>query len=122
MTKSIRANSLIVCWYVLGCATWLYGIAHWDIADNLRFFCFFVLALASSGMKVILPGIDSTMSVAFLFALLGIVELNFPETLVVISCSVLVQSVWRVKKFPSAIQITFNVANVGIATLLADRV
>jgi len=122
MTRSIRANSLIVCWYVLGCATWLYGAAHWDIPDHLRFFCFFVLAIASSGMKVVLPGIDSTMSVAFLFALLGIVELNFPETLVVISCSVLVQSVWRVKKFPSAIQITFNAANVGIATLLADRV
>jgi len=122
MTKSIRANSLIVCWYVFGCATWLYAFAHWDVPDHLRFFCFFVLAMVSSGMKVTLPGINSTMSVAFLFALLGIVELNFPQTMLVISCSVVIQCTWRVKKFPSAIQLVFNVANVGVATFLSDRV
>ena len=49
----------------------------------MRFFCYLAVAVLASGLKVQLPGIDGTMSVNFLFILLGVLELSLPETLVI---------------------------------------
>jgi diguanylate cyclase (GGDEF)-like protein/putative nucleotidyltransferase with HDIG domain len=73
-------------------------------------------------MKVSLPSITGTMSVAFLFALLGIEELSLPETIFMISTATFVQCTWRAKKRPKAVQILFNIANIGVATYLCNGV
>ena len=44
-------------------------------------------------LKIQLPGIDGTMSVNFLFILLGVVELSLPETLVLGCTATLAQCV-----------------------------
>ena len=61
-------------------------------------------------MKVRLPGMESTLSVHFLFVLLGILELSLAETLVIGCSAVLVQSVWKTKRKPQPIQVVFNVS------------
>jgi len=48
-------------------------------------------ALLASSLKVTLPGIDGTLSVNFLFTLLGILELGLPETLLIVLACVLVR-------------------------------
>ena len=60
-------------------------------------------------MKVQLPGIDGTMSVNFLFILLGVMELSLPETLVIGCTATLVQSVWQARKRLDPIKVVFNV-------------
>ncbi|MGA3351451.1 MAG: hypothetical protein ABSC33_20675, partial [Candidatus Sulfotelmatobacter sp.] len=60
-------------------------------------------------MKVQLPGIDGTMSVNFLFILLGVVELSLPETLLIGCTATLVQSVWQARKKLDPIKVAFNV-------------
>src|SRR6266700_2488558 len=89
------------------------ALGHWHSNDLLRFSCYFVIAMLASTMKVRLPGIESTMSVHFLFVLLGVLELSLAETLVVGCAAALAQSVW--KQRPDPIKVAFNV--VGMTSL-----
>src|SRR5260221_7184157 len=89
------------------------------LKDLPRFIAYFVLAMLSSGLKISLPGVTGTMSVNFLFILIGVAELNLPATLTIGLCSPLVQCFWHAKKRPTAIQILFNQAAVTIAISLA---
>ena len=77
----IRAKLFIALTAACGVAVTAYALWTWHSQDLLRFFCYFGVALLASRLKVRLPGIDGTMSVSFLFVLLGILELTFPETL-----------------------------------------
>jgi diguanylate cyclase (GGDEF)-like protein/putative nucleotidyltransferase with HDIG domain len=82
---------------------------HWQSVDLARFFCYLAVAVLASGLKVQLPGIDGTMSVNFLFILLGVMELSLPETLVIGCTATLVQSVWQTRGRPDPIKVFFNV-------------
>ncbi|MFZ0297249.1 MAG: HD domain-containing phosphohydrolase [Candidatus Sulfotelmatobacter sp.] len=89
---------------VLGYALW-----HWQSADLTRFACYLAVAVLASSLKVQLPGIDGTMSVNFLFILLGVMELSLPETLVIGCAATLIQSVWHTKNRLDPVKILFNV-------------
>src|ERR1700716_639585 len=90
--------------FVLGFALW-----HWQSADLARFVCYVAVAILASGLKVQLPGIDGTMSVNFLFILLGVMELSLPETLLIGCSASLVQSVWQARSRLDPIKVIFNV-------------
>ena len=85
------------------------GALRWESHDSLRFACYLVVALLASGLKVQLPGIDGTMSVNFLFILIGILELSLPETLLIGCASGLVQCLWNTRTAPAPIKVIFNV-------------
>jgi len=93
--------------FVLGFALW-----HWQSADLARFVCYVAVAVLASGLKVQLPGIDGTMSVNFLFILLGVMELSLPETLLIGCLASLVQSVWQARKRLDPIKVIFNVLSM----------
>src|SRR6202045_1852357 len=93
--------------FVLGFALW-----HWQSADLTRFVCYVAVAVLASGLKVQLPGIDGTMSVNFLFILLGVMELSLPETLLIGCSASLVQSVWQARNRLDPIKVIFNVAGM----------
>src|SRR6478735_1762150 len=92
---------------VLGSALW-----HWQSADLTRLACYLAVAILASSLKVQLPGIDGTMSVNFLFILLGVMELSLPETLVIGCTATLVQSVWQARKRIDPVKVVFNVAGM----------
>ena len=89
---------------VLCSAVW-----HWQSADLARFACYLAVAVLASSLKVQLPGIDGTMSVNFLFILLGVMELSLPETLVIGCTATLVQSVWHARNRLDPVKVLFNV-------------
>jgi len=93
----------------LGLVVLVSALRHWQSADLTRFVCYLAVAALASGLKVQLPGIDGTMSVNFLFILLGVVELSLPETLVIGCTASLVQSVWQTRKKLDPIKVVFNV-------------
>ncbi|MGB7330191.1 MAG: hypothetical protein WBD25_02305, partial [Terriglobales bacterium] len=66
---------------VCGTAVLTYSVLHGKSENPLKFFCYLVIALAASRLKVNLPGITGTMSVNFLFLLLGVLELSFSEAM-----------------------------------------
>jgi diguanylate cyclase (GGDEF)-like protein/putative nucleotidyltransferase with HDIG domain len=87
----------------------------WNPADVLRFCCYLLIGTITSVLKVGLPGIMGTMSVNFLFVLIGIVELSLPEALVIGCSGTLFQCLWRPKHRLHTYQILFSIANVAVA-------
>ena len=83
-----------------------YGALNPTSRNIAKFICYLLIAILASRLKVRLPGITGTMSVNFLFILLGVLELSFAETLVLGTAAILVQCFYRDR--PSAIQVTFN--------------
>ncbi|HTZ81988.1 MAG TPA: HD domain-containing phosphohydrolase [Candidatus Acidoferrales bacterium] len=106
-TKAFVGITVSIGMFVLGHAMW-----HWQSQDLVRFVCYLAVALLASGLKVQLPGIDGTMSVNFLFILLGVLELSLPETLVIGCTATLVQSVWQARKRLDPVKVLFNVAGM----------
>jgi diguanylate cyclase (GGDEF)-like protein/putative nucleotidyltransferase with HDIG domain len=104
-----QAQAFIFLTAALGAAVIGNSALHWESHDGLRFVCYLVVAVLASGLKVQLPGIDATMSVNFLFILIGILELSLPETLVIGCASGLVQCLWHTKTAPAPIKVMFNV-------------
>jgi diguanylate cyclase (GGDEF)-like protein/putative nucleotidyltransferase with HDIG domain len=106
-TKVFVGSTVSLGMVVLG-----YACLHWQSQDLMRFACYLVVAVMASGLKVQLPGIDGTMSVNFLFILLGVLELSLPETLVIGCTASLVQSVWQARKRLDPVKVLFNVAGM----------
>jgi len=89
-----------------------YALSHWQSHDLVRFACYLAVAMLASGLKVQLPGINGTMSVNFLFILLGVLELSLPETLVIGCAATLMQSVWQARNRLDPVKLLFNVAGM----------
>ncbi|HUK48919.1 MAG TPA: diguanylate cyclase [Terriglobales bacterium] len=79
----------------------------------VKFLCYLAVALLASRLKVNLPGVTGTMSVNFLFILLGIIELSFSQTLALGCSAILVQCFSR--KRPQAVQVAFNLCASALA-------
>jgi putative nucleotidyltransferase with HDIG domain len=92
---------------------------HWQSTDPVKFVCYMVAALLASSLKVSLPGIEGTMSMNFLFTLLGILELNLPETLLIGLVRTLGQSYWKPARQLKLIQLVFNFSQVTICSAAA---
>jgi diguanylate cyclase (GGDEF)-like protein/putative nucleotidyltransferase with HDIG domain len=90
-----------------------YSVLHGRSQNPLKFFCYLVIALAASRLKVKLPGITGTMSVNFLFLLLGVLELSLAEAMVLGCAAVAVQCFDRHR--PNPIQVAFNVCSTALA-------
>jgi diguanylate cyclase (GGDEF)-like protein/putative nucleotidyltransferase with HDIG domain len=116
---SIRARLFIGLVITAGSMALIGAASEPILTDLPRFFCYFGLALLSGGLKVALPGVTGTMSVNFLFILIGVAELNLPQTLILGLTAALAQTFWRAKKKPTWVQILFNQAAVGLAINLA---
>src|SRR6266404_1577968 len=96
-----------------GTSVLTYSILHGRSENPLKFFCYLVIALAASRLKVNLPGITGTMSVNFLFLLLGVLELSLAETMALGCAAVVVQCFDRDRPIPS--QVAFNVSSAALA-------
>ncbi len=90
-----------------------YGALNPTSRNIAQFICYLLIAILAARLKVRLPGITGTMSVNFLFILLGILELGFTETLVLGTAASLVQCFYRDR--PSPIQVTFNLCASAFA-------
>src|SRR5579864_9033046 len=105
----LKTRAYIAATATIGAVIAVSAFSHWSSSDPVRFACYVLLALLASRMRVELPGINGTMSVTFLFILIGVLELSLPETLVVGCAATLVQCFWRVRKRPQFLQVIFNV-------------
>jgi diguanylate cyclase (GGDEF)-like protein/putative nucleotidyltransferase with HDIG domain len=116
---STRAKAYIGLIVGAGFAALGVALPEWR-SDNLaRFVVFVILTLAASGLKVSLPGVTGTMSVYFLFLLIGLSELSLPEVLVMAAAATLVQCFWHAKKRPRMIQMAFNIGSTSLAVCAA---
>jgi len=122
MVRAPHAKAFITAIAVLGLSEIFVGLLQWQTTDVERFACYLLIAITASILKVCVPGMSGSISVNFLFVLLGIVELSPTETLIIGCGATLIQCVWRPKVPVKAIQVLFNVTNVAISISLAAAV
>src|SRR6266576_870802 len=113
----LRAKALISLVVAVGTGVLLYAAVYPTSKNIAQFICYLLIAILAARLKVHLPGITGTMSVNFLFILLGVLELSLPETLILGSAAVVVQCFYRDRHSP--IQVTFNLCASAFATAVA---
>ncbi|HET9699058.1 MAG TPA: HD domain-containing phosphohydrolase [Terriglobales bacterium] len=116
---SAKAKVYLATVYLIGTVVAIYTMAHWQMTDPVRFACYLLIAMLASGLKVSLPGINGSMSVNFFFIILGVMELSVPQTLLIGYGATMVQSFWRTNSRPKWVQVSFNVANMTTAIVIA---
>src|SRR5579863_7559231 len=117
--RSIGARAFIAGMALAGAVCLSLALWHWQSNDPLKFVCYLIAALLASSLKVSLPGIEGTLSVNFLFTLLGILELSLPETLVIGLASTLAQFYWRPARRLKLEQLVFNLLQVTVSSAVA---
>src|SRR5690349_1635219 len=117
MSKQARLFLYGVC--LAGLATAVYGGLVWNIDAPAKFCAYLLTAMLASRLKVELPEITGTISVNFLFILIGIAELTFSETLVMGCSAILVQCLATKRRWPRPEQVAFNVASAAVAIAAA---
>jgi putative nucleotidyltransferase with HDIG domain len=117
--RSIGARTFIAGLALASCACLGVGFLHWQSTDPVKFACYLIAAVLASSFKVVLPGIEGTLSVNFLFTLLGILELGLPETLLIVLAGTLGQAFLRRKQQVKLVQLLFNWAQLTVSSALA---
>ncbi len=114
---SVPAKLFIALVVIAGLGTLIYGGIHQTSRNIAEFICYLCIAILASRLKVNLPGITGTLSVNFLFVLIGVLELSFTETLILGAISMLAQCLYPYRA--KALQVAFNVCASSISTALA---
>jgi len=117
--RSIGSRVFISGLALTACGCLAFAFWHWQSTETVRFVVYLIAALLASSLKVSLPGIEGTMSVNFLFTLLGILELGLPETLLIGLASTLAQFYWRPARQLKTEQLIFNLSQVTVSSTVA---
>ena len=91
----------------------------WAFPEVSRFLGYLSLACLASTMKVRLPGMRSTMSVNFLFILIGIAELPLFQAVLIGCAATVIQCWWKARTNPRPVQLLFNVSALVISINVA---
>ena len=110
-----KAKFFIALAIIPGLTMLALGVAHWESADPVRFTIYLLLALVASTLKIRLPGVTGTLSLNFLFILIGVSQMSFSETLALGAIATVTQCVWKNRTRPSIPQVLFNVAALTMA-------
>ena len=110
---TIGTRVYIAAVVAVGSAVLAFGISRPIGHDLVKFACYLAVALLASRLKVNLPEVTGSMSVNFLFILLGIIELSFFQTLTMGCSAILVQCFSR--KRPQPVQVAFNLCASALA-------
>src|ERR1700722_3614155 len=117
--RSIGARAFIAATAFSACVCFASALLHWHSSDPVKFTCYLLAGLLASSLKVTLPGIDGTLSVNFLFTLLGILELSLPETLLIVLPCVLGQEYWKPARQVKTVHLIFNWSQLTVSSTIA---
>lgn len=114
-----QAKAYIATIAALATAVLAVAASQWNPENLKRFLLFFALAMLASAMKIRLPGFKTTISLNFVFVLIGIALFSFGETVLIGLGGALVQSLWNTQSRPKPVQVLFNAACLTVCTAAA---
>jgi diguanylate cyclase (GGDEF)-like protein/putative nucleotidyltransferase with HDIG domain len=106
------AKAFIAVTTVPGALLMFLAFAQWNSQDPVRFIAYLGITLLASNLTVVLPGINGSMSVTFLFILLGILELSLPETMAIGCAATLLQCFTKMNRPTTGVRVLFNVCGM----------
>jgi hypothetical protein len=113
------AKAYIAMIALVGVAVLTIVASRWNSENFLSFLLFFGLAMLGSAMKVRLPGFKTTISINFVFILIGLALFSLGETVLIGLGGALVQSFWKTQQRPKAVQVLFNGSCLTVCTAAA---
>jgi diguanylate cyclase (GGDEF)-like protein/putative nucleotidyltransferase with HDIG domain len=116
-----RAKAFIALTTVFGALAMLLALSQWQSQDPIRFFAYLGITLIASGLTVALPGINGSMSVTFLFILLGILELTLAETMAIGCAATLLQCFTKMNRPTTGVRVLFNVCGMMAPAIWASH-
>jgi putative nucleotidyltransferase with HDIG domain len=122
MQRAIATTLFLYCILFAGAVAFVSAITQLHIAEPVKFLFYFALTLIAATLKVKLPGITGTLTVNYVFVLIGLADLSLPECLIAGMAAAIVQCVANAKRRPGTVQILFNVANVAISIVASGAV
>ncbi len=117
--RQIGARVYVAGMAAVGLVCFASAFFFWHSSDPIKFVCYLVAVILASSLKVSLPGIEGTLSVNFLFTLIGILEMSLPETLLIGLVSTLAQFYWRPARKLKLVQLVFNLSQVTVCSAAA---
>src|SRR3984957_4232752 len=118
----IRARLYIALILAAGTFGILAELTHFRSSHPIQFWCYFLVTILTSGLKIRLPMVFATLSVNFLFILVGIVQFSLPEALVLGVAGTIVQCLWKPRSRPKPIRIAFSTCSIAMAVMAAHTV
>ena len=124
MNMSLKAR---LYWFAV-VATGLYivasGAATWNLRqENLLKLAFYlVAAVVASWLKIKLPGVRGTLSMNYLFIIVGLLELELESAILIGILSVIAQSLIRTRAKPRWEQIVFSASSIPVPIVAGNWV
>ena len=112
-----RPFVLLVCFMGTICVAM--EMVPWQSTHGLLFPAYLVLTALASALKTVMPGVEGTVSVNFVFFLVGVCNMTLSETLGLALIATLVQCFWRTQKRLHFVHFAFNLSQVAIAITAA---
>jgi len=114
-----RARPFVFLVCAGGAICLLTGVYPWHSSNSLLFPSYLLLTIVASALKTVLPGSEGTVSVNFVFFLVGLCNMTISETLSLAVVATVVQCFWRTKKRLSFVHFAFNLAQLSLAITAA---
>lgn len=111
----VRAKSYTTLIALMGGLVLCLVLPQWQAHNLARFGMYTVLAAAATSLDVALPGLGGAISLNYLYILIGVMLLDFPQALLASMVCTLAQCISARRK-PWAWNLLFNVGNSTIAT------
>lgn len=107
-----KAKLFIASTAIVGTSLIVVALGQWQCHEPLRFLSYLGVAVLAAGLKVVPPGLNTTLSVTYVFILLGSMELSLPETLVIGCGATLVQCFIKMNRPTTGVRVLFNVCGM----------
>ena len=111
----MKARIYIGLMCALGVSAGANGVVEWECRVPMKFLVLLLFALLGSGLKIKLPGIMGSLSVSYVFVLIGVLEMSLGETLAMGAVGAVAGSLWNARFEVRVIQVLFNVAALMVA-------
>jgi hypothetical protein len=95
------------------------AMLQWESKIPARFLSYLVLAVVASTLKIRLPGLQETITPAFVLLLVAIAHLAFAETVIMAALCGAMQVLWRPARRPMLAQVVFNPATLALSAAFA---
>jgi signal transduction histidine kinase len=114
-----KADAYVASIIALGAGVVVRSVYTWKCDNPLFYLGFVLVTLLTSVLKVSLPGIKGTISIAYIFVLLSITRFSLPETIVLAVAACVTQCLWRPKNRVKIVEVAFSAASVADAACLS---
>ena len=114
--NALSTNVFLYVTTVLGLAAMVLGLFPFSLTDPPKFLFHLTLAVLAACFRISLPTITGTLTINFLFVLIGIAEFSLSEVLLIATSMTALQCVLAQDRRPTVGKILFNVGVVALAT------